>query len=228
MTSIFEGQPLKNNTFSNQKKGHLGSRKLFKKTCSNKNNGEGSHIKNFALPSNSRDYQPSGFTGQNIPYGGSVFPAKLSRKPGICAWPRCLKKVKKYSPKWWWMMVMNPMIQSNLKNQKKTNPRNYTPENWRLSKHFEVLLTSKKLKNPQSHPNWVDGPSIGLTSWGTFEKRPGFFRPLAVFFGGIGEMGGLLGALFFWGGGSKEFLFWRGKNGWKCILVGGFSPFETY
>ena len=38
------------------------------------------------------------------------------------------------------------------KNQKKTNPRNYTPENQGLSKHFEVLLTSEKNKNPRVTP----------------------------------------------------------------------------
>ena len=159
MTSIFEGQPLKNNTFSNQKKGHLGSRKLFKKTCSNKNNGEGSHIKNFALPSNSRDYQPSGFTGQNIPYGGSVFPAKLSRKPGICAWPRCLKKVKKYSPK----MVVNDgdesydtiQFKKSEKNKsKKLHPRKLTAFKmsrfcWHRKKQKTLRVTPTELMDLQ-------------------------------------------------------------------------------
>ena len=159
MTSIFEGQPLKNNTFSNQKKGHLGSRKLFKKTCSNKNNGEGSHIKNFALPSNSRDYQPSGFTGQNIPYGGSVFPAKLSRKPGICAWPRCLKKVKKYYPK----TVVNDGDESydtiQFKKSEKKQIQETTPQKIDGFRNVEVLLTSKKNKKPPESPQ---------LSWWTF------------------------------------------------------------
>ena len=214
----FEGQPLKNNTFSNQKKGHLGSRKLFKKTCSNKNNREESHIKNFALPSNSRDYQPSGFTGQNIPYGGSVFPAKLSRKHGICAWPRCLKKVKKYSPK----MMVNDGDESydtiQLKKSEKNKSKKLHPRKLTAFEMSRVLLTSKKTKNPQSHPNWVDGPSIGLTSWGTFEKRPGFFRPLAVFSGGIGENGWPFGRTLFLGE-FKVVSFLEGKNAWRCIKL---------
>ena len=60
------------------------------------------------------------------------------------------KVTQKYSPKWWWMMVMNPMVESVKNHQTRPNPRSrwfkvtFSSASWRSLTLWKGHLTTPK------------------------------------------------------------------------------------